>query len=128
MSKYITVRPEDYAKAVYRALAQYGDDVLEITDKCAKDAARQTRAELKASTPAGGEYAAGWSRRKQSAGAWGISQVVYNRLYMLVHLLEKPHTTGGGGHYPKNVDYTGTVERVEEKNTKKFMEEVIAKL
>lgn len=128
MSKSIVVRPEDFAKTVHKALAQYGDDVLETTDKCAKDAARQTRAALKASAPAGGEYARGWSRRQQKAGAWGISQVVYNRVYQLVHLLEKPHPTGGGGYYPKNVNYTGTMARIEEEYTNKFMEEVISKL
>lgn len=128
MSGNIVVRPEQFEKAVYKALAEYGDDVLEITDKCAKDAARQTRAALKASAPAGGEYAAGWSRRQQKAGAWGVSQVVYNRLYQLVHLLEKPHATGGGGHYPKNVDYTGTVARIEKEQVNRFMEEVVNKL
>lgn len=128
MSKNIVVRPENYAKVVHKALAQYGDDVLRITDKCAKDAARQTQAALKASAPSGGEYARGWSRRQVKAGAWGISQVVYNRVYQLIHLLEKPHPTGGGGYYPKNVDYTGTMARIEEEYTNKFMEEVLSKL
>ena len=32
------------------------------------------------------------------------------------------------GHYPKNVDYTGTIARIEEKNTNRFMEEVLRKI
>ena len=127
MSKNIVVRPEQFQKAVYKALAEYGDDVLEKTDEIAKNTARQTSSTLKA-TNAGGKFARGWSRRSQKSTAWGTSQVVYNREYQLVHLMEYPHATGGGGYYPKNVDYTGQIARVEEEYTNKFMEEVLSKL
>lgn len=123
------IRPEEFADALYKALAKYGDDVLQITDACAKKSARETKADLKTSAPAGGSYARGWSNRAMDAGAWGTRQFVFNRTdYQLIHLLEKPHATGGGGYYPKNVDYTGTIARIEEKNTNRFMEEVLRKI
>lgn len=125
----IVVKPEEFEKAIYKALGQYGDHVTEVAEQEAKSAARKTTKELKSSAPEGGSYAKGWSRRAQKDSVWGNSQVVYNRTdYQLIHLLEKPHDTGGGGHYPKNVDYTGTLERIEEKNSQEYMQEVMAKL
>lgn len=125
------VRPDQFAKILNKALAEYGDDVLEKSDKAAKDIARQATSEAKSRSPVGrkGSYARGWSHRRIKDGAWGVRQAVYNRTdYQLTHLLEKPHDTGGGGHYPKKKDYTGTLARIEEEYTNKFMEEVIAKL
>lgn len=129
MSQNIKVTPDQFADALVKALGEYGEKVIDIAEAAEKNAARQARAELKASAPAGGSYARGWSNRAQNSGAWGKSQVVFNRTdYQLIHLLEKPHPTGGGGHYPKNVDYTGTVARVEEKYKNMYMEEVLRKL
>lgn len=125
----MVVRPENFEKAVQKALAEYGDIVLEKTEQAVKDNARQTVSALKGSAPAGGSYARGWSHKAQKGGPYKLSETVYNRTdYMLTHLLEKPHPTGGGGYYPKNVDYTGTMARIEEEYTNKFMEEVLSKL
>lgn len=125
----IKVKPEEFEKVFYKALKEYGDEVLEISDKAAKSAARQTKAELKSSAPEGGKYARGWSSRTQKSKAFGRAQIVYNRdQYQLIHLLESPHRTGYFGHYPKNVDYTGTIARIEDKENDRFMEEVMAKL
>ena len=111
------------------ALAEYGDVVLEKTEQCMKSNVRQTVSALKGSAPSGGRYARGWSHKAKKGGAYKLSETVYNRTdYMLTHLLEKPHSTGGGGHYPKNVDYTGTMASIEEEYTNKFMEEVMSKL
>lgn len=129
-----TVKPEEFSKALIKALADYGDDVLKISDKEAKTAARNTRSEIKADSPVGkqGRYKRGWSSRAQKSGSWGTSYVVYNRTdYQLIHLLEKPHDTGSGnrlGHYPSHVDHTGIIARIEEEQTDKFINEVMAKL
>lgn len=124
----VTIRPEQFEAAVSEAIEQYGEDVFEVCEKAIKNASRGTARDLKASQPSGGAYAKGWTHKAQKGGRFKVSETVYNRLYMLTHLLEKPHTTGGGGHYPKNVDYTGTMKRAEEKHTKEYMEEVISKL
>ncbi len=125
----IVIKPEEFESAVHKALAQYGDHVTEVLEQETKSIARRTVKDIKSSAPSGGKYARGWSHKQAKAGAYLLSDTVYNRTdYQLTHLLEKPHETGGGGHYPKNVDYTGTLERIEEKNTNLYMEEVIAKL
>ena len=117
-----------FEAAVMDALAEYGDEVLQTCADTTKSITRQAVSELKASAPSGGSYGRGWTHKSQKGGRFSLSETVYNRLYMLTHLLEKPHTTGGGGHYPKNVDYTGTIARVEEEYTNKYMEEVMRKL
>lgn len=125
----MNVRPEDFSQAVLKALAEYGDKTTEILEAETKTIARQTVSEIKKSAPSGGSYAKGWSHKAAKAGAYKLSETVYNRTdYQLTHLLESPHDTGGGGHYPKNVDYTGTLARIEEKQTEKYINEVMAKL
>ena len=126
-----TIRPEQFQKAVMDALAKYGDDVSEMLEAETKSIARKTVSTLKGSAPSGGSYARGWSHKAQKGGAYKLSDTVYNRTdYQLTHLLEKPHSTGryGGGSYPKKKDYTGTIERIEEQQTTRFMEEVMSKL
>ena len=125
----VHVRPEQFEQAVFKALAQYGDDVLHTVESETKTISRQTASALKGSAPAGGQYARGWSHKAQKGGPFKLSETVYNRTdYMLTHLLEKPHPTGRGGHYPKNVNYTGTMAQIEEEYGNRYYEEVIAKL
>lgn len=124
----VKIRPEEFSKAMMNAIAEYGDEVLEKTETVIKQVTRETVSELKGSAPSGGSYSRGWSHKADKGGPFKLSETVYNRIYQLTHLLEKPHATGGGGHYPKNVDYTGTIARIEEKNTNRFMEEVLRKI
>lgn len=125
------IRPEQFQAAVLDAMKDYGDKVAEISEQAAKTAARGAVKQLKGSAPTGGSYASGWSHKAQKNGVTKYSETVYNRTdYQLTHLLEKPHSTGPhrGGHYPKRVDYTGTIASAEEEYNNKFMEEVMAKL
>lgn len=129
----MNVTPEQFEKAVMKALAEYGDRVTAMMERVTTDTARNAVKELKASAPAGGQYARGWSHKAQKGGSYKLTDVVYNRTdYQLTHLLEKPHKTGGGthpvGHYPKHVDYTGTMARVEEEYTQKYIQEVMDRL
>ena len=124
----VKIRPEEFSKTMMNAIAEYGDEVLEKTETVMKQVTRETVSELKGSAPSGGSYSRGWSHKAAKGGPFKLSETVYNRIYQLTHLLEKPHATGGGGHYPKNVDYTGTIARIEEKNTNRFMEEVLRKI
>jgi len=122
------IRPEQFEATVKKAMLEYGDKVYEVVESSAKDAARQTVSDLKGSAPSGGQYGRGWSHKKQGNGRTSFADTVYNRIYQLTHLLEKPHSTGGGGHYPKNVNYTGNIARAEEANANRYMEEVMSKL
>lgn len=125
----IVIKPEQFNKTLRQLVKEYGDEAYEIVEAASKKAARETVKDIKSSAPSGGRYARGWSHKAQKNGLTQYNETVYNRTdYQLTHLLEKPHETGGGGHYPKNVDYTGTLARIEEEHTQKFMEEVIRKL
>jgi len=131
MSDNVTIRPEQLADVLNKALAKYGDKVLDDVEAVTKSVTRQATSELKSRSPVGakGSYARGWSHKAQRGGAYKVSETVYNRTDpQLTHLLEKPHDTGGGGHYPKNKDHTGIIADIEEEYTNKFMEEVLAKL
>lgn len=123
------IRPEHFERALLEALTQYGDVVAEKVEPVTKNTARQAVSAIKGSAPSGGRYARGWSHKQQKGGVLRFSDTVYNRTdYQLTHLLEKPHDTGRGGHYPKKVDYTGTLAKIETEFTARFMEEVMAKL
>ena len=125
------IRPEEFQREFIKAIAEYGDKVLETSEAEVKSIGRQTVSALKGSAPAGGSYAKGWSHKVQKGGVYKLSDTVYNRTdYQLTHLLEKPHATGRykGGKYPKKVDYTGTMARIEAEYTNKFYEEVLAKI
>lgn len=126
----IKVRPEQFSKAVIDALGKYADEANERLEGMIKTAARDTRRELKVTSPVNqGKYARGWSNKAQKVGRYNLNQVVYNRTdYQLIHLLERPHSTGQGGHYPSKKDHTGIMERIEQEQTQKFYEEVINKL
>lgn len=125
----MNVRPEQFEKAVMKALAEYGDKTTEMLEEETKSIARQTVSDLKSNSPKStGRYAAGWSHKGEK-GVYVLSETVYNRTdYQLTHLLEKPHATGGGGHYPSKKDHTGIIAGIEEKYTEKYMSEVLRKL
>ena len=123
------ITPEQFEKAVREAVAKYGDEVQDICEAAATKTARATASSLKRQAPTGGRYAKGWSHKKQRKGMTKFSDTVHNRTdYQLTHLLESPHETGGGGHYPKNVDYTGTIAKVEKEYVAKYMAEVMTKI
>ena len=127
----IKIRPEQFEQTVRKLLAEYGDEATEITTQAAKTAARKTVSDLKSQSPVGheGKYARGWSHKAQKGGVASYSETVYNRTdYQLTHLLEMPHSTGGGGHYPSKKDHTGIIARIEEENVNRYIEEVSSKL
>lgn len=127
----VKVKPEGFEKAVRDVLVKYGDDAIEIMANATKTASRQTVSDLKSQSPVGkeGKYARGWSHKAQKGGITKYTEVVYNRTdYQLTHLLEKPHATGHGGHYPSKKDHTGIIARIEEENVNKYIEEVTSKL
>lgn len=127
----IKISPAQFESTVRKLLAEYGDDAIEIMANATKNASRQTVSDLKSQSPKGntGRYASGWSHKAQKSGITKYTEVVYNRTdYQLTHLLEKPHATGHGGHYPSKKDHTGIIARIEEENVNKYIEEVTSKL
>lgn len=127
----IKVTPQGFEKAVRDLLVKYNDEAIDIIAQATKTASRNTVSDLKSQSPKGntGRYASGWSHKAQKGGITKYTEVVYNRTdYQLTHLLEKPHATGNGGHYPSKKDHTGIIARIEEENVNKYIEEVTSKL
>lgn len=127
----VKVSPEEFEKAVMKAMSQYGDKVLEMMEKETKAISRETVKTLKARSPVGktGSYAKGWSHKAKKTGTYKLTETVYNRTdYQLTHLLEKSHKAGKTGWYPTHVDHTGMVANIEEESKSRFIEEVMRKL
>lgn len=71
-----------------KILSAYDQKVQEVTDQVFQDVAKETVQKLKSSSPRkSGEYAAGWSTKKNKKQ----DIVVYNKVYRLTHLLENGH-------------------------------------
>ena len=127
----VKVKPEGFEKVVRDLIVKYNDEAIDIIAQATKTASRNTVSDLKSQSPKGntGRYASGWSHKAQKSGITKYTEVVYNRTdYQLTHLLEKPHATGHGGHYPSKKDHTGIIARMEEENVNKYIEEVTSKL
>lgn len=127
----VKVKPEGFEKVVRDLIVKYNDEAIDIIAQATKTASRNTVSDLKSQSPKGntGRYASGWSHKAQKGGITKYTEVVYNRTdYQLTHLLEKPHATGHGGHYPSKKDHTGIIARIEEENVNKYIEEVSSKL
>ena len=127
----VKVKPEGFEKVVRDLIVKYNDEAIDIIAQATKTASRNTVSDLKSQSPKGntGRYASGWSHKAQKGGITKYTEVVYNRTdYQLTHLLEKPHATGHGGHYPSKKDHTGIIARIEEENVNKYIEEVTSKL
>lgn len=131
MANTITIRPEQFSSALEKVLKEYREEAFEVCEKTAKTTARQATSRLKQTSAVGaqGKYARGWSHKAENKGTYFYTDTVYNRTdYQLTHLLEKPHDTGYGGHYPKYNDHTGEIARVEDEFATKFYEGVLSKL
>ena len=127
----IKASPQQFEKAVMKALAEYGDETLDTLETATKNIAREATKAIKAASPIGsrGSYARGWSHKAEKGGPYKLTETVYNRTdYQLTHLLEKPHATGKGGHYPSKKDHTGIISRIEDEYSNKYVEEVTSKL
>ena len=139
MSK--TIKPDQLAKEIEQALADFAGVTEEACEKGVSETADEAVQALRNAHPAGsGDYGS-WDKRYNKG--WKVMQTktdkryhrkatIHNATdYQLTHLLEKPHSTGGGGHYPSpsgGKDHTGIIARIEEKQVNDFIEEVMKKL
>ena len=131
MANTITIRPEEFSSALKKLMKEYGDDAFRICEDSAKSNARKATSRLKQTSAVGatGSYARGWSHKALRQNVMGYAEIIYNRTdYQLTHLLEKAHPTGFGGDYPRRLDHTGEIAKVEEEFGVKFYEGVIDKL
>ena len=131
MSQVVICTPQEFETVMWKLLKQYGDKVYGIGKVAAQSAGRAAVSELKSTSPAKtGKYAKGWTHKHESDGLTKYTEIVYNRgkHSSVSHLLEKPHTTGYGGHYPSKADHTGQIASVEEKYREKFMEDIKSRL
>lgn len=98
MAKNISI--DDLSSEIVKAVKEYTDDVRRGVSDDVLLTADETRDELKGTSPRrkvnGGEYASGWRVRK-TRGANFTQAIVHNKLYQLVHLLEKGHAKRNGG-------------------------------
>lgn len=84
-------------------LAEYGDDVYEVSQECLDETVRQAVEDLRSVNhfaPGGrpsGEYSGSWTSEERYKKRWKTVQVVYNEEhYRLTHLLEKGHVSKNG--------------------------------
>lgn len=111
------INAEDLGKEIAIALKEYTSDVTEAIGEEIKEIATDAVKELKAASPKkSGDYAKGWSKRKEQDG-----YVIYNsKKPGLTHLLEHGHAKSGGGRVEGKVH----IRPVEEKVNKRVEEAV----
>lgn len=110
----------DVSDEITIALRDFTNEVTDEMEEIKIDVAKETVKQLRNKSPKNsGEYAKGWTRKKQ-----GNAQIIHNKNKpQLTHLLEKGHAKRGGGRVPGKVhiapieewaidEYTKRVEKV----------------
>lgn len=93
---------ESLAVSISAMLEEYSADVVADMKSEAKEVAKATVKELKATSPVGagsnGHYKDGWTSKVEAENSVSIGIRVYNKKKPgLTHLLEKGHAKRGGG-------------------------------
>jgi len=89
------IKVDDLAGEIVLAVKTYTEEVGAAIEEAVKETARALAADLRETSPKKtGEYAKGWTARKEGPGKY----VVYNKKKpQLTHLLEHGHAKRGGG-------------------------------
>jgi hypothetical protein len=89
------IKVDDLAGEIVLAVRTYTEEVGEAIEEAVKETAQALAADLRETSPKDtGEYAKGWTARKEGPGRY----VVYNKKKpQLTHLLEHGHAKAGGG-------------------------------
>ena len=89
------VKVDDLAGEIVLAVRTYTEEVGEAIEEAVKETAQALATDLRETSPKDtGEYAKGWTARKEGPGRY----VVYNKKKpQLTHLLEHGHAKAGGG-------------------------------
>lgn len=95
MAKNIQV--DQLAQELVMAVQQYTEDVAAAIELETDLTAEQVAQEIAQNSPhQTGKYAKSWKITKQKGGGW-CRNVIHNKIYQLVHLLEFGHAKTGGG-------------------------------
>lgn len=89
------IKVDELAGEIVLAIRAYTEDVSEAIDQAARDTAKALAKDLRETSPKKtGEYAKGWTHRKEAPGSYRV----YNKKKpQLTHLLEHGHAKAGGG-------------------------------
>ncbi len=89
------VKVDDLAGEIVLAVRTYTEEVGAAIEEAVKETAQALIADLRETSPKDtGEYAKGWTAKKEGPGRY----VVYNKKKpQLTHLLEHGHAKAGGG-------------------------------
>ncbi|WP_461369002.1 HK97 gp10 family phage protein [Candidatus Darwinibacter acetoxidans] len=89
------IKVDELAGEIVLAIQAYTEDVSEAIDQAARDTAKAMAKDLRETSPKDtGEYAKGWTYRKEAPGSYRV----YNKKKpQLTHLLEHGHAKAGGG-------------------------------
>ena len=89
------IKVDDLAGEIVLAVKTYTEEVGAAIEEAVKETAQALAADLRETSPKKtGEYAKGWTARKEGPGKY----VVYNKKKpQLTHLLEHGHAKRGGG-------------------------------
>ncbi len=89
------VKVDGLAGKIILAMRTYTEEVGAAIEEAVKETAQALVADLRETSPKDtGEYAKGWTARKEGPGRY----VVHNKeKYRLTHLLEHGHAKSGGG-------------------------------
>lgn len=89
------IKVDELAGEIVLAIRAYTEDVSEAIDQAARDTAKALAKDLRETSPKRtGEYAKGWTHRKEAPGSYRV----YNKTKpQLTHLLEHGHAKAGGG-------------------------------
>lgn len=116
MAKKVSI--DDVGTEIANIIQEYTEDVSKAIEEENKNISDEAVKELRNTSPKKtGEYAKGWSKKKQGNG-----YVIYNKKKpSLTHLLEHGHAKRGGGR----VSGKPHIRPVEEKAIKKLEDSVI---
>ena len=89
------IKVDELAGEIVLAIQAYTEDVSEAIDQAARDTAKAMAQDLRETSPKDtGEYAKGWTHRKEAPASYRV----YNKKKpQLTHLLEHGHAKAGGG-------------------------------
>jgi len=89
------IKVDDLAGEIVLAVRTYTEEVGEAIEEAVKETAQALATDLRETSPKDtGQYAKGWTTRKEGPGRY----VVYNKKKpQLTHLLEHGHAKAGGG-------------------------------